>query len=394
MAKNKYTKTLIASCIGYVVQALVNNLLPLLFVRFSDEFSFTAFQLSAIIFINFTVQIIVDCFSAYITLKFGQKKSTVMANGFCFVGFLLLGTLPRLINPFVAVVISVVVMATGSGFIEVIISPIVDALPLDNKSGAMNFLHSFYCFGHIFTVVFATAFFEIFGIGLWRFLPLILAVIPLANGIMFLGCPILAQKGDENPQTVRQIFKAKDFFVFIILMISAGASEQVIAQWSSYFAETALSLPNKTIGDLLGTCLFAFGMAISRLGLGILGDKINLKKAILLCAVGLTFSYLIVVFVPNSYISVGGIALSGFFVGIMWPSVYSVAGRKSELGGTKMFGLLALGGDMGCTIGPSLIGNFGELKYGILCATVFPILIIISILYIMIRERKKDIQNK
>lgn len=389
--KNKYRSTLVACYIGYVVQAIVNNLTPLLFARFSKQFSFSELQLSFIVFFNFGLQIIVDSCSAIIANKLGYRKSTIIAQTLSAIGLVTLGVLPNVMSPYAGVMIATAFMAVGGGFVEVVLSPLVEALPLENKSGAMCLLHSFFSWGQIFVVLFATLFFNLFSIEYWAFLPILLAVIPVANSFLFAKCPIEKLEADNDPTPYKKIFKMRGFLVFLILMAMAGAAEQAIAQWASYFAEVSLGISNKTTGDLLGACLFALGMAISRTAYGFLGDKMNLKLAIAFCAALLTGAYLLASLSPIPYLSLAGIALSGLFVGIMWPGIYSLAGKSFPVGGTKMFGMLALAGDVGCTIGPSLQGIItSDIKTGLLFSTVYPLILFIGIMILCIPKKKEQ----
>lgn len=392
--KKNYGLTLVACYIGYVIQAIVNNLSPLLFARFSVQFGIAEWQLTLIVFLNFAIQILVDSSSAIIATKLGYRLSTIIAQTCSAVGLVCLGVLPNCMQPFAGILIATFFMAVGGGFVEVVLSPLIEALPLKNKSGAMCFLHSFYCWGHIFVVLAATLFFNVFSIDNWMFLPMVLAVLPVANSILFTKCPIETLEGDDDPMTYKQIFSMKGFFIFMVLMIASGAAEQAIAQWASYFAEISLNV-GKTTGDLLGTCLFAFGMAVSRTIYGMLGDKMNLKGFITGSSVLLTVSYLIASLAKAPYLSLAGIAFGGLFVGIMWPGVYALAGRNYRGGGTKMFGILALAGDVGCTIGPTLSGLVSsDIKTGLLISTVYPVIILVFTLMLVLSSKKTDQNEK
>ncbi len=392
--KKNYNLTLVACYIGYVIQAVVNNLSPLLFARFSVQFRIAEWQLTLIVFLNFAIQILVDSSSAIIATKLGYRLSTIIAQSCSALGLIFLGVLPFCMPPYAGILIATFFMAIGGGFVEVVLSPLIEALPLKNKSGAMCFLHSFYCWGHIFVVLAATLFFNLFSIDNWMFLPIILAVLPVVNSILFAKCPIETLDGDDDPMTYKQIFAMKGFVIFMVLMVASGAAEQAIAQWASYFAEVSLNV-SKTTGDLLGTCLFAFGMAVSRTIYGMLGDKMNLKGFITGSSVLLTASYLVASLANAPYLSLAGIAFGGLFVGIMWPGVYALAGRNYRGGGTKMFGILALAGDVGCTIGPTLSGAVSsDIKTGLLVSTVYPVMICVFTLMLVFSSKKSDQNEK
>lgn len=384
----KYSLTLTACYVGYVIQAMVNNLSPLLFVQFKRQFALDSAKLSFIIFINFGLQIIVDSLSAKITEKIGYRAGAILAQVFSCTGLICLGVLPNVINPFAGIITATVLMAIGGGFVEVILSPVIEALPLGNKSGAMCFLHSFYCWGHIFTVLAATIYFNLFTIDAWRYLPVALAVIPLLNCITFAVCPLETLEGDETPSSYKSIFTMRGFWLFPVLILASGAAEQAIAQWASDFAEIGLGV-DKTLGDVFGTCLFALGMALSRTVYGVLGEKIDLKKAFVLCGGLLIGSYLLAALSPSAGLSLAGIAFGGVFVGLLWPGLYAVAGQAYPKGGTKMFGVLALFGDIGCTVGPTLTGLVSnDIKTGLLFATCFPVIVFICSVILLKRTKK------
>ena len=384
----KYSLTLTACYVGYVIQAMVNNLSPLLFVQFKRQFALDSAMLSFIIFINFGLQIIVDSLSAKITEKIGYRAGAILAQVFSCTGLVCLGVLPNVINPFAGIITATVLMAIGGGFVEVILSPVIEALPLGNKSGAMCFLHSFYCWGHIFTVLAATIYFNLFTIDAWRYLPVALAVIPLLNCITFAVCPLETLEGDETPSSYKSIFTMRGFWLFPVLILASGAAEQAIAQWASDFAEIGLGV-DKTLGDVFGTCLFALGMALSRTVYGVLGEKIDLKKAFVLCGGLLIGSYLLAALSPSAGLSLAGIAFGGVFVGLLWPGLYAVAGQAYPKGGTKMFGVLALFGDIGCTVGPTLTGLISnDIKTGLLFATCFPVIVFICSVILLKRTKK------
>ncbi len=382
--EGKYKRTLYASYLGYITQAIVNNLAPLLFVTFQKEYDISVAQIGFLVTFNFAVQMLVDILAAKYVERIGYKKSILAAHFCAAAGLIGMGFLPDITgNAYMGLLAAITIYAIGGGLIEVLVSPIVQALPMDEKSAAMSLLHAFYCWGHVMVVVLSTVFFKAAGIENWRILAAIWALAPIFNFFLYAGAPIkvLVEEGKAIP--AKKLLGTKLFWCFFLLMICSGASEQAMSQWASYFAESGLKI-SKTMGDLLGPCMFAILMGASRTFYGIKGDKIPLKKFIswssLLCA----GSYLIAVFSPYPVISLIGCGLCGLSVGIMWPGVFSLAAEYCPQGGTAMFAFLALAGDIGCAGGPSVVGGIsgvfhGNLKMGLLAAILFPIILIIGV---------------
>lgn len=377
-------RTLLASYIGYITQAVINNLAPLLFVIFQQQYGLTVAQIGFLVTFNFTVQILVDFLSARYVESIGYKKCIVAAHIFSCVGLIGLAVFPELLgNSYAGLLLAIAVYAIGGGLIEVLVSPIVQALPLDGKSAAMSLLHSFYCWGHVLVVVLSTVFFRFFGTGNWKLLPVLWSLVPFCNAFLFAFSPIRVLGEEGGTISMRKLFSMRLFWLFVVLMLCSGASEQAMSQWASYFAERGLQV-SKTLGDLLGPCLFAVLMGLSRLIYGIFGEKIPLKGFI--CASGLLCigSYLLAVLAPHPVVSLVGCGICGLSVGILWPGVFSLAAEHCSAGGTAMFALLALAGDLGCSAGPSVVGVVssgvgGELKAGLLAAIGFPVVLVLGI---------------
>ncbi len=384
--KNNFKLTIYACFIGYIVQAIVNNFIPLLFLTFQSSYGIPLAKITLLITINFGLQLVVDLLSVTFVDKIGYRASMIMAHAFVVVGLISLTILPDLFSdPFVGLLAAVTIYAIGGGLLEVLVSPVMEACPTDNKEKAMSLLHSFYCWGHVGVVLFSTAFFWLFGISNWKLLALFWALIPLLNLIAFTKIPMasLIDEG-ENGLAVKELFSNKFFWVMMLMMLCAGACEQSVSQWASIFAETGLNI-SKTLGDLAGPMTFAILMGLSRAFYGKFGDKINLERfmtfSILLCVI----SYLCIVFTPVPALSLIGCALCGLSVGILWPGTFSMATASIKGGGTAMFALMALAGDLGCSGGPTLVGfvsgRFGEdLKMGILAAIIFPVILLLRML--------------
>ncbi len=387
-------KTTMTACfIGYIVQAIVNNFVPLLFVTFQTTYNIPLASITLLITINFVIQLLIDAFSAWFIDKIGYKTSIILAHIFAALGLILLIFLPELIpNHFIGILISVIVYAIGGGLIEVLVSPIMEACPSDNKEKAMSLLHSFYCWGHVGVVLISTIFFAIFSTANWKILTLIWAIIPLLNMILFAIVPIypLTEDGEKGCNII-DLFKMPIFWLLMIMMLCSGASEQAVSQWASTFAEQGLGV-SKTIGDLAGPMAFAFLMGTSRLIYGKFGEKMNLDRFMKISLVLCIGSYLLISLVPIPAISLIGCAICGFSVGILWPGTFSKASAAIKNGGTVLFAMLALAGDVGCSTGPTLAGFMSglfndNLKIGILFAIIFPCLMLLSLFLSQIKKK-------
>lgn len=374
-----YKKTIYACYTGFVTQAIINNLGPLLFLTFQRQFSISVEAIGFLITLNFGVQLVVDLLAVKYVDRIGYRVSMVFAHFMAVVGLVGMGVFPFLLpSPYVGLMLAIICNAVGGGLIEVLASPIVQAAPSGEKEKAMSLLHSFYCFGQVAVVILSTLGFGLFGMEHWNYLPIMWAVVPFINIFALLKVPIHTLVDTEQKLSVRKLFSLKIFWVFIMMMLCAGASEQAMSQWASFFAESTLHV-SKSVGDLLGPCAFAALMGLSRVFYGKRGDKIPLEKFIIGSSILCIFSYLMAVFMPIPILSLLGCALCGLAVGIMWPGTFSIAARECNRGGTAMFAFFALAGDAGCMAGPGLTGVVAEqfpkwgLKAGLLFAMIFPI---------------------
>lgn len=381
--RKDYKYTFYASYAGYFVQAIINNFLPLLFLTFQKDFDLSYDKISLLIIINFGVQLIVDMVSAAFIDKIGYRASALLAHGFAFTGLFSLGIFPFILPPYTGIILSIIIYATGSGLIEVIISPLVEACPSENKSGSMSLLHSFYCWGQMSVVLLSTAFFTFFGLTNWKYLSALWSLVPLINGILFSLVPIPKTLADGKGMKLKDLFSTKLFYIFALIMLCSGASEIAMSQWASAFAESGLNV-SKTFGDLLGPCLFAALMGSARVFYSRVSEKISLTKMMTASSLLCIFSYLVASLSPLPLLSLFGCALCGLSVGIMWPGTFSLAAEKIPAGGTAMFAFLALFGDMGCSVGPGSVGMAitlfgGDMNKGMLVGTLFPMLLIFGL---------------
>lgn len=381
MRKN-YTYTIYACYIGYVVQAIINNLAPLLFLTFNRQFDISMEQIGLLISINFGVQILVDWVAAKYVDRVGYRFSIVLAHVCSVLGLIGLGVFPFVMQPYFGLVLAMVCNAIGGGLIEVLVSPIVEAAPSsDAKEAAMSLLHSFYCWGHVAVVLLSTAGFRVFGMDRWYMLPILWSIVPALNMFLFARVPINTLVEEDEKMPAKQLLSMKMFWLFFALMICAGASEQAMSQWASLFAEKGLN-QSKTVGDLLGPCMFAVLMGCSRMFYGKFGEKINLRRFMLASGGLCVISYLLAIFMKNPLLALLGCGLCGLSVGIMWPGTFSISARLCPQGGTLMFALLALAGDVGCASGPAIVsfvsGFFPQygIKAGLAAAIIFPAVLI------------------
>ena len=385
--KNQYHKTIYACFLGYIVQAIVNNFVPLLFLTFEETYQIPLFRITLLVTINFAVQLLVDLLAIGFVDRIGYRVSILIAHIFSAGGVLLLTVLPdRCSEPFVGLLIAVIIYATGGGLLEVLVSPIIESCPTDNKEAAMSLLHSFYCWGHVGVVFLSTVFFAVFGIDNWKIMAIIWACIPLANTILFAKVPIAPLIGEgEKGLTIKELYSKKLFWLFLLMMICAGASEQAVSQWASTFAEKGLGV-SKTIGDLAGPMFFAICMGLSRAYYGKFGEKINLQLFMIGSSMLCVVSYLGIVFFTIPALGLISCGIAGLSVGIMWPGTFSMASASIKRGGTAMFALMALAGDLGCAGGPTVVGmvssHFSDnLQMGTLAAIVFPVIVCVGLAY-------------
>ncbi len=390
--KYSYDSTMRACFTGYIVQAIVNNFAPLLFLTFQRTYHIPLQQITLLVTFNFGIQLLTDLLSVAFVDRMGYRASMLLAHILSALGLICLTVLPeRMGHPFAGILISVIVYAVGGGLLEVLVSPVVEACPSTHKEKVMSMLHSFYCWGHVGVVLFSSIFFKLAGIENWKLLAVLWAVIPILNALIFTRVPIapVLPEGEEG-MTIVTLFQNRTFWLLFVMMICAGASEQSVSQWASLFAEKGLGI-SKTAGDLAGPMAFAFLMGASRAFYGNYGEKINLDRFMAVSSVLCILSYLCLVFMPVPVLSLAGCALCGLSVGILWPGTFSRASKALPAGGTALFALLALGGDIGCSGGPTLVGMVsgmckGNLKAGILAALIFPVLLLTGAKF----ETKKD----
>ena len=404
-----YRITLAACCLGYVAQSIVVNLAPLFFVIFKNKYGFSYSYIATLVFATFAIQIVVDALSVKFMGTLGYRRCTVLSQLFSAVGIAALGLLPLVMpSMHVAVMTAVVFYSIGGALAEVVISPITDALPTKSADASMSFLHSFYSWGQVAVILVSTLLLALLGENLWYLIPLIWPALPICGAVMFTRVPIIEPEPQSATRATGRLFRRRIFILSVLLMISAGASEQIMAQWASLFCERGLGV-TKVVGDLVGPCLFAAFMGIGRTWYGVKGERIDLKRALIFCSSTTIVCYIVTVFSPYAAMSLAGCALCGLGVSLLWPGMLSMTSSAITDGGPAMFAYLALGGDLGCTLGPFLTGivsdrvslsSFAEslsrkfgmsvdeasLKVGIFAGIVFPIIMLVGTL---ILKKKK-----
>ncbi|HHW48656.1 MAG TPA: MFS transporter [Clostridiaceae bacterium] len=399
MNKINYKSTLHACYLGYITQALIVNLPPLLFVVFQEKFGLSYTMLGSLVLIIFVTQLIVDALAIKIVEKIGQRLSVVMAHAFAAVGMFAFAFLPRVLPlPYAGLVISSMLFSIGAGLIEVLVSPIVESLPSEAKASSMSLLHSFYSWGQVLIVILSTLALSFVGQDLWFTLPLAWSMLPLFNFFKFMRVPLMPPIEESKRTPLKVLFKSKVFLIALLLMVCSGASELAMSQWSSLFAEKGLGI-TKTLGDILGPCMFAVMMGIVRTWYGVRGQKINMQKLLIICSVLCMASYIITALSPIPAISLLGCALCGLSVSLMWPGMLSITAAGYPTGGVAMFAVLALGGDLGCSVGPQftgIIADSSNLNWGLLASIIFPTIMLIGLILLqsMINsEKSKKVSN-
>ncbi len=391
--RTSYRHTIYASYIGYITQAVVNNLPTLLFLTFRDTFGIPLAQITLLITFNFGTQLLVDMLSARFVDRVGYRPCVLAAHLFAAAGLIGMAALPFVFpDPFWGLLVSVLLYAIGGGLTEVLISPIVEACPTDNKASVMSLLHSFYCWGTVGVILLATLFLTFVGREHWRLLCVLFSLIPLANTVYFSLVPIARLTEDGEGMTIREILSSGLFWLFVVLMVCSGASEQGMVQWASAFAEAGLGV-SKTIGDLLGPCLFSVLMGGARVFYAKMSGRIDLVSFLIASGVLCIATYLVASFSPSPAVSLAACAVCGVSVGILWPGVFSVASATFRRGGTALFALLALAGDLGCAGGPTTVGFLSDLlgddlKRGLAFGALFPLLLVLfAALFCRVRKR-------
>ncbi|NLC68133.1 MAG: MFS transporter [Clostridiaceae bacterium] len=385
MNKANYRSTLRACYLGYITQALIVNLPPLLFVVFQEKFGLSYTLLGSLVMVIFVTQLTVDALAIKFVDKIGHRLSVVIAHAFAAAGMIAFAFLPGILpSPYLGLVISCIMFSIGGGIIEVLISPIVESLPGDAKASSMSLLHSFYSWGQVLVIILSTMALRFVGQDLWFLLPLAWSLLPLYNLVKFTGVPLMPPIEESKRTPLKTLFRSRIFLIALLLMVCSGASEQSMAQWASLFAEKGLGI-SKTLGDILGPCIFAVMMGVMRTWYGVRGQKIDMQKVLAVCSALCMASFVITAIAPIPAVSLLGCALCGLSVSLMWPGMLSITAAGYPAGGVAMFAVLALGGDLGCSIGPQftgIIADMSRLNQGLLAAIIFPAIMLIGLVFL------------
>ena len=398
-SKQSYTLTKTASYIGCAVQAITINFTPMLFVAFMSELSLSVEELSVLVALTFAVQFLIDFISVFLVRRVSYRTLVLLAHAFSCVGFLLMAILPSVMDSFAGLLIATAVYSSGSGFIEVAVSPIIESCPSKNKAAEMSFLHSFFCWGQVAAVGLSTLFFAFFGVEEWRLLTLLWAAVPFCNFFLFIICPLDLEAQTNKSRGVRELLGCRQFILLMLIITCSGAAEITVSQWASAYCETALGV-SKTVGDIAGPMAFAVCMGVARAGYALAGERLKLERCMLVCAVGCVIGYLTVSLSGVAWLGLIGFCICGLSVGILWPGAFSLASRYVD-GGGSMYAMLSFSGDAGCTLGPLAAGMCAsyrgdDIGFGILCSTTFCVLLVVFVLrFLQLTEKRgKTSDNK
>ena len=392
--KPNYKKTLRACYLGFITQAIAANFAPLLFLKLHNDYHIPLGMIALIPTAFFFTQLVVDIFCAKFVDRIGYRESIVASEIFSVIGLIGLAFLPNLLSSaYAGIMISVVLYAVGSGLIEVLCSPIVEACPFKNKEATMSLLHSFYCWGWVGVTLISTVLFNVIGIDNWPLVACFWAIVPLYNIYNFATCPIEHLVDEGKGMTILQLFRSPLFWGAVVLMVCSGASEISMAQWASAFVESALGF-SKTVCDLAGPCLFGITMGICRVFYGKFGEKVDLSKFMIGSGLLCLICYLLASLSKNPVAALIGCIMCGFSIAIMWPGTLSISSKKIPAGGTAMFALLAMAGDLGGSIGPSSVGMISQkagdnLQYGLFFGGIFPVVLVVFLIVLKFMKEKE-----
>ncbi len=388
-----FRHTIRACNIAAFSQAIVCGFLPLLFVIFNRDYKIALYLVTLLTTVNFVMQLLMDFVSLFFVDRVSYRITIVTAHALVSTGFLTLGiVVPAVENTYAAILVAVVLFSAGGGIFEVLVSPIVEACPSDNKAAAMSLTHSMYGVGSVAVVLVTSLLLAVFGEKNWYYIAIFWAIIPFFNGIYFLFVPLYKIVENSKRIPMLDLIKRKSFLIFFLIMFCSGATEIAISQWASAFAESALGI-SKKVGDILGPCIFAGMLTLSRIFYSKISSRVNPTKYLLGCGICSVVFFLCAALLPFRFAAIISCGLCGFTAGVMWPATLSLAAKHYPTGGVAMFGLFALAGDIGCTLGPTTVGMVssaanGDLRVGLLVSVIFPILLVVGVSLLLKRSKK------
>ena len=375
-------KTTVKACyIGTICQAIITNLTAILFIPLGEQFGLSFTQLGILVMVNFTVQVTVSLVFGSIVDRFGFRRFIVAAHILAVIGmawFASANIMP--FEPYLVLLSGTIIFAVAAGFMELLLSPILNSIPTDEKSSAMSIMHAFYCFGFLGVALITTLLLLILGREAWPIITLLWLLVPLANVILFSICPMAKPMPTERQSSAKNVLTRPLFIVLVVTIFFAGSSEITFAQWTSAYLEEVIGLP-KVVGDIAGVSMFALMMGVCRIGYGLLKRR-NVKwlpgqSVLMQIGSGLALiSYVIMAATNNPVLALMACALCGLGVGLLWPGVLSLAVEAFPNAGTWMFAIFAAAGNVGAAVGPSVFGVVADgvgLRAGFLLATVFPV---------------------
>lgn len=408
--KNTFTRTKIACYTVNVSMSVVGNLSPLLFITFHDLYGISYSLLGLLVLVNFCTQLCIDLIFSFFSNKFNIPLVLRVMPALTLAGLALYALAPVIFPSavYLGLVLGTILFSVSGGLAEVLISPVIAAIPADNPEREMSKLHSVYAWGVVAVILFGTLFLLAFGQQNWQWLTVTLMLIPLLAFVAFLRAEIpQMQSGEKSSGSVGQL-KNKTLWLCVVGIFLGGASECTMAQWASGYLEQALSIP-KVWGDIFGVALFSLTLGLGRSLYAKFGK--NAEKILLLGSIGAAVCYLVAALSNVAVLGLSACALTGLCVSMLWPGSLIVSSERIPDGGVFVYALMAAGGDLGGSVGPQLVGLITDgvaaspfaselaaslnltaeqigMKCGMLVGAVFPLLAI-AVFSVMLKTKKK-----
>lgn len=406
----EYNLAKYACYLGSGGMAIVSVLSPLLFVTFRELYGISYTLLGLLVVANFLTQLSVDLIFSFFTKYFNIHKTVRTMPIITFSGLLIYTLMPLIFPEYVYLwlIIGTIVFSASAGLGEVLLSPVIAAIPSDNPDREMSKMHSAYAWGCVAVVVISTLFLKLAGTHNWQFLALLLSLLPFANAIIFAKAKLPEISINQDAEKGGVSFKNKGIIMCFVCIFLGGATEVTMSEWVSNFIESGIGLP-KVVGDILGVAMFAAMLGIGRTIYAKIGK--NISSVMLFGMAGSTVCYIVASLSLNPVTGLIACAVTGLCVSMLWPGTLIYAEENFPKLGVAVYALMAAGGDLGASVAPQLVGvlsdkiavmNFAEIlaqklcitaeqvgiRAGMLAAAVFPLLGVVVIL-IMKRFFKK-----